>query len=132
LYDRLAAAFVRDAGYGLLQLGAREVGCALPPTFAWWRDFAARYVTALCAMPEGGEIAVAAPEDAVLEALIADVPPMTGTEYLTPEVLVALWASLDAALHVELSATKQTPITDLSQSLQSGVESGWPGVFQSG
>ena len=107
LHNRLTAAFARDAGHGLLQLGAGEVGCALPPVLAWWRDFAARYVTALCATPEGGEIAVAVPDDAVLEALIADVPPMSGAEYLTPEVLVALWANLDAALHAELSATKQ-------------------------
>ena len=61
LHDRLAAAFAVDTGHGLLQLGASEVGCALPPALAWWRDFAVRYMTALCATPEGGEIAVAVP-----------------------------------------------------------------------
>ena len=104
LHDRLSAAFARDAGHGLLHLGACEVGAALPPALAWWRDFSARYVTALCATPEGGEIAIAMPDDAVLDALIVDLPPMTGAEYLTPEVLAALWADLDAALRAELSA----------------------------
>jgi non-specific serine/threonine protein kinase len=106
LHDRLSAAFATDAGHGLLQLGACEVGSALPAALAWWRDFAARYVTALCATSEGGEIAVAAPDDGTLESLIADLPPMTGAEYLTPEVLLALWASLDTALRAELSAAK--------------------------
>ncbi len=106
LHDRLVAAFATDAGHGLLQLGACEVGCALPPALAWWRDFAARYVTVLCATPEDGEIAVAVPDDSVLEALIADLPPMVGGEYLTPEVLASLWADLDAALRAELFAAK--------------------------
>ena len=106
LHERLAAAFARGAGQGLLHLGAREVGAALPPALAWWRDFAARYVTALCATPEGGEIAIAVPDDAALEALIADLPPMTGAEYLTPEILAALWADLDAALRAELSVAE--------------------------
>jgi len=106
LHDRLAAAFAIDTGHGLLQLGASEVGCALPPAQAWWRDFAARYMTALCATPEGGEIDIAVPDASALDALIADLPPMTGSEYLTPGVLMTLWAELDAALRAELAASK--------------------------
>jgi hypothetical protein len=75
LRQRLSDAFTLGSGHGLLQLGAAEVGSALPPAWAWWRDFAARYVTALCATPEGG--AIATPEDHALDALIADAPPMT-------------------------------------------------------
>lgn len=52
LADRIGVSFDRGAGYGLLELGAREVGTALPPVLAYWRKFAARYVTALCATPE--------------------------------------------------------------------------------
>jgi hypothetical protein len=48
LRERLEAAFERGAGHGLLELGIREVGTALPAEFAYWRDFAGRYVTALC------------------------------------------------------------------------------------
>ncbi len=106
LQVRLTAAFAVDTGHGLLQLGASEVGCAMPPALAWWRDFAARYMAALCATPEGGEIAVAVPDAPALNALIADLPPMTGSEYLTPDVLAKLWATLDAALRAELAVSK--------------------------
>lgn len=41
---RLVRAFSHGAGYGLMRLGAGEVGRTLPPVFGWWRDFAARYV----------------------------------------------------------------------------------------
>jgi non-specific serine/threonine protein kinase len=45
---RLQTAFARGAGHGLLQLGAGEVGTALPAVFSYWREFAGRYVTVLC------------------------------------------------------------------------------------
>src|SRR5437660_8750942 len=44
---RLIDAFARGTGYGLVWLGAAEVGQALPPLFVWWRDFAALYVGSL-------------------------------------------------------------------------------------
>jgi non-specific serine/threonine protein kinase len=106
LHDRLAAAFAIDAGHGLLQLGAAEVGGVLPPALAWWRDFAVRYMTALCATPEGGEIAVSVPDEAKLWVILVDLPPMTGWEYFTANVLAKLWAELDAALRAELAASK--------------------------
>ena len=107
LHDRIATAFESGAGHGLLHLGATEVGTILTPAFAWWREFAARYVTALCATTADGTIAIRAPDAAALEAMIANVPPMTGSEYLTREVLVALWAELDGALRSELASSGQ-------------------------
>ena len=85
---RLEQAFVRGSGHGLLYLGADEVGTSLPPVLAYWREFAARYVTALCALPGlargASEVAVPVPADEELNRLAAAVPPMTGAEYLTP------------------------------------------------
>ena len=43
--NRLGGAFAQGSGQGLLQLGAGEVGQALPPVIAWWHAFAARFVT---------------------------------------------------------------------------------------
>ncbi|MBK7521568.1 MAG: DEAD/DEAH box helicase [Gammaproteobacteria bacterium] len=103
LADRLAATFARGAGHGLLHLGAAEVTTALPPLWAFWRDFAARFVTALTATPEGGEIAVVAPDALTLETLCLDAPPMTGAEYLAPETLAALWAAIETAAKEELT-----------------------------
>jgi non-specific serine/threonine protein kinase len=108
LTDRLAAAFERGAGHGLLHLGAREVGSAMPPAFAFWRDFAARYVTALCATPEDGQPVVAALDDATIESLVADAPPMRGAEYLSPEVLASLWTQIDAAAREALAESTLT------------------------
>ncbi|WP_288093860.1 DEAD/DEAH box helicase [Thiomonas sp.] len=106
LAERLSVAFGRGAGQGLLHLGAAEVATALPPVWAFWRDFAARYVTALTATPEDGEIRVNAPDAPALDALCLDAPPMTGAEYLTPETLLALWANIEDAALAELAATK--------------------------
>ncbi len=106
LQRRLADAFAPGTGYGLLYLGTAEVDSILPPAWAWWRELAGRYVTVLCATPEGE--AIATPDDQVLNALIADAPPMTGAEYLTAEVLTAFWADLDVALRDELAASKRS------------------------
>jgi hypothetical protein len=66
---RLAAAFGQGTGYGLLRLGAGEVGQALPPAFVWWRDFAVRYVGAVCLHASG------AASDAPPAAILSSVPP---------------------------------------------------------
>jgi hypothetical protein len=79
---------------------------ALPPTIAWWRDLAARFVTALCTLPEVEDTlpdAVPVPPDAALQAEIDRAPPMDGAEYLRVEVLQARWRDLDAALRAELA-----------------------------
>jgi superfamily II DNA or RNA helicase len=107
LQHRLTAAFDRGSGYGLLQLGGGEVATTLPAVFAYWREFAARYITAVCTSAQAAEVAaIAAP--AHLSIIAAAVPPMTGAEYLTEEVLRSLWQDLEAALHAELAASKQT------------------------
>jgi len=110
LSQRLKDAFERGSGHGLLQLGASEVGVALPPVFSYWRDLGARYVTALCTVPEGevdrSKAHVPPPTDGELEWLALAAPPMTGAEYLTAIVLRALWQELDAAFGIELSESK--------------------------
>ena len=104
VHDQLVNAFERGAGHGLLYLGTTQVATALPVALAWWRDFAARYVTALCAVGEEADFAIAVPDDATLSALIDDAPPMLGAEYLSIDVLQTLWAELDTALKEALSA----------------------------
>lgn len=112
--QRFQTAFARGAGHGLLQLGVSEVGAALPAVFSYWREFAARYVTALCTRP-GFSVdasdtmtleAVATPPEAELEWLAMAAPLMTGAEYLTSAVLRALWQQTDKALRLELSEEK--------------------------
>ena len=110
LSRRIEEAFARGHGHGLLQLGAGEVGTALPPVLGYWREFGARYVTAVCTLPDVEERG--APADIPplpreeLESLASAAPPMTGAEYLTASVLRALWDALDAAFRSELSEAK--------------------------
>jgi non-specific serine/threonine protein kinase len=110
LAQRLRDAFACGPGHGLLQLGAGEVGTELPPAFSYWREFGARYVTALCTHPE----AEASPQDThvppypdpELEWLALGAPAMTGGEYLTAAVLHALWQEMDVAFRRELSESR--------------------------
>jgi hypothetical protein len=85
LGERLERCFTRGSGHGLLQLGAGEAGTSLPSSLAWWRDFAIRFVTDLCALGETAEAderRLPAPAASDLTALIDEAPPMQGGEYL--------------------------------------------------
>ena len=126
--ERLADAFGRGSGHGLLQLGAGEVGRALPPAFAWWRDFAGRYVEALCLRaPEsgGGESGetdrlpsslpdLPPPSEGELAGLVLTAPMMPGAEYLSADVMTALWDELGDAIAAEQAASA----TDLQSFLK--------------
>src|SRR5712691_5555579 len=107
---RIEESFARGSGHGLLQLGAAEVGSVLPPVFGYWREFSARFVTAVCTLSDAGDRGVLAPVPALsndaLESLALAAPPMTGAEYVTAPVLQALWDALDAAFRSELSQSK--------------------------
>ena len=105
LEQRLRDSFERGAGHGLLQLGAGEVGTALPAAFSFWREFGARYVTALCTSP-GAVVAPPSAED--FAALAAGAPPMAGAEYLSATVLISLWGQLDAAFGTEFEQSGQS------------------------
>ena len=104
--ERLEQAFARGSGHGLWRLGSSQIGRALPPVLAYWRDFGARLVTALCTRPAAEDGAAGAPPppppDAELEALAAAIPPMTGAEYASAALLRSLWAETAAAFAVEL------------------------------
>jgi non-specific serine/threonine protein kinase len=127
---RLAEAFAAGSGAGLLRLGAGEIGQALPPVFAWWRDFAARYVAALCHQEAGGGgdgaeapaplAEPAPPDEAELTALVLAGPLMPGAEYLTPTVLRHLWR----ALHQALAAAQAGSGLDL-QGFLHGLNPAW-------
>jgi superfamily II DNA or RNA helicase len=96
---RITEAFARGAGYGLMRLGAGEIGRTLPPVFAWWREFAARYVGMLCS---GAQPVAPSPTD--LASLVLTAPIMPGAEYVTPDALRVLWTELDAAFTASVAA----------------------------
>ena len=99
LAHRLENAFGRGSGHGLLELGAAEVGTVLPVELGYWRDFAARFVTALCTQPDhdAPDASIPPPPPAELDALAAAAPVMTGAEYITASVLQQPWTEIAAA-----------------------------------
>ena len=115
---RLGEAFANGSGAGLLQLGAGEVGQALPPVFVWWRDFAARYVVELCG--QATLAAVAPPTPAELASLVLTAPMMSGAEYASSKVFLALWAAVGEAFEAAFAAAG----TDL-QSFLNGLNPVW-------
>ncbi len=108
LGKRLQEAFCRGSGFGLLQLGAREVGQTAPAVFAYWRDFAARFVAALCTRSAADDAPLETPDPPTSELaeLSLSPPEMIGTEYITPDVLRALWRELGIAFAEEMSAAR--------------------------
>jgi non-specific serine/threonine protein kinase len=106
--QRLSASFRRGSGHGLLQLGAAMTGVPLPPVFAYWRELAARYVTALCGLAPEQKSHVPAPSELEFAVIASGAPPMTGAEYLNAEVLQRLWEELDTAFGIELAESKQS------------------------
>ena len=108
-FARLKPAFDRGSGQGLVQLGAGEVGQALPPVFVWWRAFATRYIAALRLHAAGREDDTTVPTVPPLEAaeyasLVLTAPMMPGAEYLTEAVLADLWGEMVRAFAMTFAA----------------------------
>ncbi|MBI5163432.1 MAG: DEAD/DEAH box helicase [Magnetospirillum sp.] len=106
----LAEAFARGAGHGLLHLGAGATK-SLPPALLWWRDFARRYVAALC---HQASPAVPPPSEAELASLVLTAPMMTGAEYLTADVLHDLWDAIGEAVAEQAGNDLQRFLTALN------------------
>jgi hypothetical protein len=107
--ERVRRAFLESQADGLLELGARELASPLTPEFAWARDFACRYLTALCHAPEisgASELpALSAPAAEEFAATTLQAPPMRGLEYLSPDCLVQWWQELDGLVRNEARAS---------------------------
>src|SRR5271166_33638 len=104
---RLAEAFAQGSGYGLVRLAA-EIGQTLPPAFIWWRGFASRYIASLCLQSTSAKALphIPPPAEAELASLVLTAPIMAGAEYLTQDILRALWAATAAAFATSLASAK--------------------------
>ena len=108
---RVARAFERGAGHGLLLLGASEPEAKLSPGLAFARDVGAAVVRALVADPRLEEHRGATPPprtDATLAELAAAAPPIRGAERIDAAHLGTWWDEVAAAFHVELAAHRGT------------------------
>src|SRR5262249_55507409 len=111
LAGRVAVAFREGTAPGLLHLGTKALNVLLPSAAAWWREFARRYLTQLCHLPDLDQVRKvdplvppAAPE---LLALQQSAPPRGGGEYLNGELLATFWDELDRWARAAIAAHPQ-------------------------
>jgi len=104
---KVAKALSGRQAEGLFLLATERFDGLLPAPFVYWRDFAARYLTALCQTPESAgpqPDPIPPPEPPELAALLASAPPMRGAEYLSEAALAGVWDDLDAWVRSEAAA----------------------------
>jgi len=101
----LVEAYAESAARGMLRSASVEMDAVLPPSFDFARSIARHYLSNLCkaAMGDPGETIPALPPPSdEFERAILQAPPMTGLEYLTPDVLSDRWSDLDALTRSEI------------------------------
>ncbi len=106
----ISKAFASGHAEGLFHLAARHSGGALTPPLAFWKDYAAIYLTELCHLPEGSSAQiepVPPPEASKLSEILRGAPPMRGAEYLGEEVLVRIWQDLDESVRQQIASAGQ-------------------------
>ena len=113
--ERLVQAFSKGSGYGLMRLGAGEMGRTLPPLLGWWRDFAASYVEKLCLHSSDVSFDIPPPSVSDLASLVPTAPLMPGEEYLSIDVLLELWAKLSEAFTASITAANSDLQTFLKE-----------------
>ena len=97
--QRIGDAFAESSARGLLALAVRRgEGGRWPAEFAFWREFADAYLTALAHTPDSAD-GQAVPEALMPPDLGFDftlrIPAMRGAEYASPEIFAVLWRELD-------------------------------------
>ncbi len=114
--SRLRKSFEDSNSAGLFELAAGQVDSSLPPAFQYWKAFAGRFLDNVCQMPEGVDVSSIPPlGDAEISSLILNVPPMTGAEYVSREMLAELWNDLDIWFRKVLQTSKQSLASFLQQ-----------------
>jgi non-specific serine/threonine protein kinase len=98
-------AFESDWRGGLFTLAAEKPDADGSLSLRYWRELAEQYVTGLCHVPGNEDAFEIEPlEQGDCARLILTAPPMRGGEYLSIDMLLNVWACLDAWVHESVSA----------------------------
>ncbi len=109
LQEEIFNRFVDDADAGLLFLGFCDKTVALSPALEYWRDFAGLFTRQLSRTPEierlrhKTRIAV---EKHQLDQFTDSAPLLPGSEYISTEMLKAVWSRLNAAFSRSIKSYK--------------------------
>jgi len=90
----------------LLELAAEEPSVVLSPSLSFWQGLVSRFIHQLCRIPEIEEwrgLAEVSLTDEEGEALLAEMPPMDGAEYLDVASLRHCWAGLLASFSRQIA-----------------------------
>ena len=98
---RVVEAFKAGNADGLLFLATGLIGMPLPPSLAYWREFAQKYIQRLCHQPiepcAPAPLLPVGPAEAA--ELVLRAPPMRGgTEFLSSGLLTRLWTELGSLI----------------------------------
>ncbi len=102
--DRIRKGFEKGRGAGILHLGAAEPSTPLHPTLSFWRNIGRDLVAEVCASIDPsspGDITVPSTAGPHSEQLVLSAPPMVGGEFLTQELVNAVWMEAAEALRAE-------------------------------
>jgi SNF2 family DNA or RNA helicase len=105
---RVSKAFSSCQACGLFALAATNPDIPLPLTLSFWRDFACRYLTQLCRLPEsaGDRLDSVDPlQPDAIKALQDGAPPMLGGEYLSGDLIQEFWLDLDGWVRKEIASS---------------------------
>ncbi|MBT4522747.1 MAG: ATP-dependent helicase, partial [Halieaceae bacterium] len=94
----LGDAFARSVGEGLFSLAATKSDTDLSPSVRYWRNFASKYLSERCLMPQADPQQPEPIEPLTATEtlpLLMSAPPMHGAEYLSAEVLHEIRTTLD-------------------------------------
>ncbi|HUR54233.1 MAG TPA: DEAD/DEAH box helicase [Gemmataceae bacterium] len=101
----LLDAYAESAARGMLDSASKEWDAVLPPAFDFARSVGRLYLASLCRAATGepgSPIPDLPPPTAELERHVLQVPPMTGAEYLTADVLATWWRDIDALTRADI------------------------------
>ncbi|MBN2162890.1 MAG: hypothetical protein JW713_08105, partial [Pontiellaceae bacterium] len=89
------AAFAESDSAGLIALGGHKLPETADTSAAFWKEFANEFIRILCHIPEDGPLEIPLPNAAMWNELMLNAPPMRGAEYLSPDVLRAIWNRME-------------------------------------
>lgn len=103
--EKIKSFFSFSDAVGLLRLGLTHFTEPLPPSFAYWQQFAQLFITAMCKSTHSNDPLLPQVPFPHAEAalLINQAPFMRGSEYLTVETVSELWQRLASALADEVA-----------------------------
>lgn len=120
---RLARAFERGAGFGLLDLVKFELPCSAAPVLYWLKEKARLVLVRSLRMRGGGEFKLASPDGAEAARWLAEIPPCRGGGHVSAGCLRQWFEDLGSALAQRAEQAGAAPEVWLA-----GLGEGWEQV----